>query len=152
MSSLAGAIGVVEVSYYRDGKLTRRDTFKNRLTFHAVSSSARLWVGESVLTPSYIVLGTGTPPPPLEGPTPDDTALWAPDPTTQRNCDVKTTFLATTSEFGVNYDQGEIAGVKYTEAGLFDDAGNMWAHVMVNIEQDETETAVVLWKILHVGN
>lgn len=146
------AVGYVDVLYFENGELKRKQTFKNRLTYHAVATSARLWLGESLPTPTKIVLGTGTPPPPLEGPTFDDTELWNPDPATERRCDIRTTFLTFQTEFGVNFRQGELTGTVYTEAGLFDDEGNMWAHAIVNIDQAPTESAVLLWKIQHIGD
>lgn len=149
MNESARATGYVEVRYYENGELKRSQTFKNRLTYHAIATAARMWLGELVPTPTKIVLGTGTPPPPLTGPSFDDTALWNADPSTERTCDIRTTFLTFQTEFGVNYTQGELSGTVYTEAGLFDDAGNMWAHVVVNIDQQPTETAVMLWKIQH---
>lgn len=153
MRDQATAIGYVQVVYLNEsGDVVRTKTFKNRLTYYAVSSAARLWLGEYVPTPTRIVLGTGAPTPPLTGPSVDDTALWTADATTERACDIRTTFLTFYTEFGVNYTQGELTGTVYTEAGLFDEDGNMWAHAIIEVDQQATETAVVLWKVQHVGN
>lgn len=146
----ATAIGYVEVTF-SDGTAI---TAKNRLTDHARASLAALTVGEFVKTPSRIVLGVGAPTAPFTGPTPDDTALWVEVSDTRRTVDVKSTFLTYTSEFGVTYDTGEVNDVDFTEAGLEDADGVMWAHVMFEmpIRKNALQTMSVRWKILHVGN
>lgn len=125
--------------------------YKNRLTDYAVSAAAGLWVDEYVLTPSAICLGTGTPPVGTTEPLSSDEALWQADNTTLKVCDVKAVFMTVYSEYAVTYSTGEANDVDYTEAGLFDADGNLWAHVKLNLRKSATQTAVVLWKVMHQG-
>jgi hypothetical protein len=128
---------------------------KNRLSNYAVGSSAALWVGQSVITPSKIKLGVGTPPAPLTGPLTTDIDCWTPVEATARDCDVVTTFLTIYSEYGITYDVGELVGQgPFTEALLYDVSGNAWAHVLLAtpLSQAANQTIVLLWKVQHSQN
>lgn len=132
--------------------LVSHDIYKNRLNDRAIAASAAFWVDQYVKTPSKIKLGTGAPPAGQTTPLTTDEDCWTPDNTTARDCDVKTTFLTTYSEFVVTYDTTEINGVTYTEALLYDADGKAWAHAIINLTKTITQTAATLWKISHVGN
>jgi hypothetical protein len=62
---------------------------------------------------------------------------------------VKTTFLTVYAEYGVTYQTNEINDVTYTEAGLYDADGTMWAHAIISLFKATAtpQTANVLWKI-----
>lgn len=132
--------------------LVAHHVYKNRLNDRAVAASAAFWVDNYVKTPSRIKLGTGAPPSGQTTPLSTDEDCWTPDNATERECDVKTTFLTIYSEYGITYDTGELNGVTYTEALLYDEDGNAWAHAIINFTKTATQTGVVLWKIQHVGN
>lgn len=132
--------------------LVSHNIYKNRLTNYSVEAGARLWVDKFVKTPNTITLGTGSPPGGQDGPLATDTALWTEDATTEKTVDIKTTFMTIYSEFGATYQTTEINGTQYTEAGLFDADGNMWAHAIIDINKTSSQTATVLWKVKHEGN
>lgn len=130
-------------------RLVRHEVYKNRLNDRALAGSAKLWVDQYVKTPAKIKLGTGAPTPPQTGPLTTDEDCWTPDNTTERTCDVKTTFLTIYSEYGVTYATTELNDTDYTEALLMDEDGNAWAHAIINFSKNSNQTAVVLWKVTH---
>lgn len=136
-------------------RLVSRCTSKNRLNDYAISSSASMWVGQFVVTPSKIKLGVGAPPSGQSGPLTTDSDCWTPAVGTERDCDVVTTFLSIYSEYGITYDVGELVGQgPFTEALLYDVNGNAWAHVAfaTPVSQAANQTLVILWKAQHSGN
>lgn len=133
-------------------QLTEKRLFKNTLTDYAVQAAAGLWVDKYVKTPSRIVLGTGQAPIGQTDPLPSDEALWTIDATTDRVCDVRDVFMAVYSEYGITYQTTELdPATTYTEAGLLDADGKLWAHVKLNLTKTSTQTAVILWKVYHQG-
>jgi len=130
--------------------LVAHETFRNRLSDHALSSMAKLMVGEYVKLPAKIKLGTGSPPAGQTTPLTTDSDCWTPDNTTVKSLDLITTFLSVYAEFGVTYATTEANGVTYTEALLYDEDGTSWAHVIINFSKTSAtpKTGVVLWKIL----
>lgn len=129
--------------------LVAHDVYKNRLNQRAVAASASMWVDRYVKTPSYIKLGTGSPPGGTTTPLTTDEDCWTPDNATERECDVKTTFLSVYSEYGITYDTGELVDTPYTEALLYDADGLAWAHAIISFNKSATQTGAILWKILH---
>jgi hypothetical protein len=149
----ATATGYVTVEVRDEtGRLVSEQTFKNRLTNHAVACAARLWVDQYVKTPSRIRLGTGSPPSPQTKPLATDTSCWTPANDTLKSVDVKATFLTTYSEFIVSYGQNEANDLQYTEATLEDEDGNVWAHAIISAAKTSGQTMAVIWKVRHEGN
>jgi len=132
-------------------RLVSHGQYKNRLNNNAVLGSAKLWVGEYVVLPTMIKLGTGTPTAPQTGPLTTDEDCWTPDNSTERTADVRSTFLSIYSEIGVTYEPAEAIGT-WTEALLYDADGVAWAHSIITLVKTGAQTALILWRITHTGN
>lgn len=164
MDDIFNAIGTVHV-VKRDlaGNTVFEHTFKNQLTTYARQTSAGLWVGNLLPTPTLIAVGTGSPTPPATSTSSADIALWTEMAGTRKTLDYATTFLQYYSQYAVSYDQSSAIGtvnggnptglITLTEAGLFDVNGNMWSHVLMNgVTHDNQSTLSIQWQILHNGN
>jgi hypothetical protein len=164
MHDIFNAIGTVLV-VKRDlaGNTIFERLYKNQLTTYARQSSAGLWIGNTVATPTLIAVGTGAPTAPSTSTSSTDTALWSEFVGTRKTLDYATTFLQYYSQYAVSYDQTQAIGtvtgpnptglISLTEAGLFDANGNLWSHVMFSgVTHDNQSTLSIQWQILHNGN
>jgi hypothetical protein len=159
MNDYMNAIGTVRVvKHDLAGNMIYEQTFKNQLTNYARQTSATLWTGVIVDTPTLIAVGTGS-----GTISPTDLTMWTELAGTRVGLDYATTFLQYYSQFAVHYDQtaalAPITGpnptglITISEAGLFDIDGNMWSHVALSgVTHDNQSTLSVVWQILHNGN
>jgi hypothetical protein len=136
----------------KDGIFLRDYHFKNEATKYALSyiaaTIANGWTAptQTIVPPSIIELGTGT-----GTPTPLDTGLWAPAPATINPCSIVQQYLGNYIQFVAGWQPtAPIQGV-WTEAGLFDTAGNLWAHVSLNITINAGEMLTAQWTVGFVG-
>jgi len=158
-SESATAYGYVLISKTSESGVTTQHTFKNQLSNFARAQAAYMWVGPTAANyivptvPSSIQIGTGAPVAPLTNVDPTDTALWAPmGGTGTKVLDFSTVWLNYTSQYSVTYNVGEAVGA-WTEAGLFDALGNMFAHVqLIGFSKLSGDTVTVQWNVLHIGN
>ena len=118
-----------------------------------------MWVGPvaanyiAPTVPTKIQVGTGSPIPPLTSTDPTDTALWTPmGGSGVQNLDFSTVWMNYTSQYSVTFLQGNAVGT-WTEAGLFDAANNLFAHVQIpSFIKLTGDTVTVQWNVLHIGN
>jgi hypothetical protein len=126
--------------------------FKNQLTNFARQQSAALWVGTVVQTPTKIAMGTGSPPAGQTSTTPNDTALWNELAGTRQTVNSAVVFLSYYSQYTVTYSPNT-QSTQITEAGLFDNSGNLWSHVkLTGVTWDTTASLSIIWQVLHQGN
>lgn len=109
-------------------------------------------VGTSLPGPDRIALGTGT------GTTgPGDTALFAEVALTRKTCAYRDVITDYYAEFVTQYQSTDPAGT-FTEEGLFDAAGNLWAHLTMaavtkgSVAVPPPQTLTVQHRILIKGN
>lgn len=153
-------IGIVTVTV-RDarGRFVSRRVIRNKTTNYmrqAVAQwmcAAALNTGpQGVLPPDRIALGTGSPPSGQTGASALDTALWNETAGTRKVCSYRNVTMTYYAQFNVTYQGGDPNGT-FTEAGLFDAAGNLWAHVILaNIAKTAGSILTLQWKIQLVGN
>lgn len=151
VEALISLIGEVTV-IVRDkrGRFVGRWTFRNTITNYARAALAQ-WLaavstnatglGTPVLPPDRIALGTGSGTP---GTT--DAALFAETAGTRKICSIRQVYGSYYSQFIAQYQTSDPRGT-FTEAGLFDAAGNLWAHVMLNLTLITGQIATIQWKV-----
>ena len=111
-----------------------------------------MWTGASLVTPTRIELGNGTPTYPLTTTDPTDTTLWAASAPTLKVCDFAVVWLSYYSQYSVTYQTGDAVGT-WTECGLLDINGNLWSHVALNnFVKLNTQTVTVQWQIQHLAS
>jgi hypothetical protein len=147
-------VGIVEVTVRdADGTVASKRVY-NTVTNYCRSSLAKWLSGTSTATvvpPTQIGAGNGTPPYGQTGPLPTDTALWAPISGTQRVCDQIQVSQGYYAQFNLTYQTTDPAGF-YNELGLFDANGNMWAHVAISQLKSSSQTLTVQWMIYMVAD
>jgi len=155
----ATAFGLVIINKTSESGVLTKHTFKNQLSNFARAQAANMWVGPTAANyvvptvPSSIQIGTGAPIAPLTSVDPTDIALWAPmGGTGIKVLDFSTVWLNYTSQYSTTFNTGEAVGA-WTEAGLFDTLGNMFAHVqLTGFSKLSGDTVTVQWNVLHIGN
>ena len=90
--------------------------------------------------PTMIELGTGTGTPAVT-----DTALFTPAASTLIQCSLVNVSAASTTQFIAQYFGTTNNAGTYTEAGIFDTAGNLWAHTLISISISNGNTTTVTW-------
>lgn len=145
-----GAVGLWTLT--TDGPTRGRRVYKvkNRLCLPYLANLASLAAGLTAPFPATIMLGTGSS---AGGPLPTDTALWTPSPGTSMALAGTSVFQTYYAQYIANWQVGGTATGTWTEAGMFDSAGNMGNHVVlnsINVQSDETFTVVV--KVYMQGN
>lgn len=126
----------------------------NKITNYTRSSLTKWLSGTSVATvapPTQIGAGNGLPPYGQTGPLPTDTALWAPISGTQRVCDQIQVSQGYFAQYNLTYQTTDPAGF-YNELGLFDAAGNLWAHVAINQFKSASQTLTAQWMVFMVAD
>ncbi len=123
---------------------------KNQVTNYAASAVAQWLTGKNnsgfspVLPPAYTELGTGT-----GTPSPTDTNLFTPVTATNQWCATFTNPSAGVAQWTSQYFGTINNAGSYTEEGLFDANGNLWAHLVeaVTITQGLATTIVWQWTV-----
>ena len=123
---------------------------KNQVTDYAASALAKWLIGQNntgqnpVLPPQYMELGTGT-----GTPAPTDTNLFTPVTATSQRCATFTNPSAGIAQWTSQYFGPVNNAGNYTEEGLFDANGNLWAHLVeaVTITQGLATTIVWQWTV-----
>lgn len=133
------------------GRFVSRRAFRNTVSNYLLTALAG-WLAATqvntpntglttVLPPDRIALGTGT-----ATPAPADTVLGSETTGTRKVCSIKQVYGSYYAQFITQYQTGDPRG-NFTEAGLFDAAGNLWAHVLLNLNLASGQIATVQWKI-----
>jgi hypothetical protein len=141
-----------------EGNIIDREIFKNQITNFALSQMSAAWSSQTILYPTLIAVGTGSPPAGQNGTSPTDTALWSELSGSRLTVSSAIPWLTYYTQFSLTYSQSQALGaggipVTFTEAGLFDSAGNLWSHVILNnVYHDNTNTISIQWLVLHQGN
>lgn len=170
MSDSMHAVGHVRVTKTdrKTGNVIFDQLFKNQITNYARTQMVQAWTqsvnGVFPTFPSKIAVGTGSPPSGQNGTTPSDTALWNEFSGSRLTVDYAQQWLSYYVQYSVTYDNTVVLGtvdpatnptgsINLTEAGLFDDSGNLFSHVMLNgVSHDNTSTLSIQWQIQQIGN
>ncbi|MDI3341836.1 MAG: hypothetical protein QJR03_15020 [Sphaerobacter sp.] len=153
MRDALGLVGIVTVTV-RDsaGRLVWRAEYRNTVTNYARQAIAAWLAGTAnagqttAPPPSMTALGTGT-----GTPAPTDTALWAEAAGTRKTCAFVQTYQTYYAEWSTQYLTTDPAGT-FTEAGLLDANGNLWAHVSMSVSKTSSQTLTLDWKFYIQGN
>lgn len=137
------------------GALIERKEYHNLVTSYALAYIAQVITGGvqasssgALALPAKMELGTGSGTPQVS-----DTALWTPSVATLQALSVSQQYLNTIAQFGATWVTGSAAQGSasvpntWTEAGLFDANGNMWAHAPINVSVYASEYLTVQWNI-----
>jgi hypothetical protein len=151
--------GTVTLIRQKDGKIIEQVTYHNIATNYALGCMAQLLTGSVAGTngaftlPSYIELGTGVPTPPATDTASTDADLFAPtSPRTTENLSIIQTWLNTVAQYSSTWQSGLDPTISWTEAGLKDSNGNLWAHVVINPTiVNLGELLTVQWQIQFVA-
>lgn len=141
--------GMVEI-IVRGPRGERRYRADNRLTNYQLAQVTQARIGNAVVWPTEIELGTGTN---ANGPQPTDTDLWTPAPATLLAASSIEAYMTYYAQWQLVYQTTQATGT-WTEAALKDANGNLWAHVEFPqaVTVSDTETLTIIWKILESGN
>jgi hypothetical protein len=143
-----GFIGIIRAQKHdaETGELVSDNTYYNTDTYFMRQAVAGWIAGTQTTTttppPTQIGAGNG-----IGTPSPSDTALWSPIAGTQRACDSITITYGYYAQYNITYQTTDPAGA-YTEVGLFDDAGNLWAHAAINEIKSSSQTLTIQWMVL----
>lgn len=134
------------------GKVTwkRKYINKNKVTNYALNYIAQILSSAAVLPlvfPSKMELGTGA-----GTPSGSDTNLWTPSAPTMKACSNIQLYLSNYAQFITTWLTSDPITGTWTEAGLFDEKNNLWAHIASNITVNAGEMLVGQWQIQIVGN
>jgi hypothetical protein len=118
----------------------------NKVTNYARGYMAQILtnaVNGSLVLPSMIELGTGT-----GTPLATDADLWSPATVTLVSCTGIQVYLNYYAQFITTWQPNTITGT-YTEVGLKDANGNLWAHAAItsNLTVNSGEQLVCQWQI-----
>lgn len=150
----AGWQGSVTFTKYKDGKIIEQATEHNIVTNYALNYMAQILTNsvavtnEALVLPSYVELGIGT------GTTSiNDTDLFTPTtPRTIQNFSIMQVWLNTVAQYSSTWQSGLSTSVTWSEAGLKDVNGNLWAHVVINpIVVNSGEILTVQWQVQFVA-
>lgn len=133
----------------RNGVFLRQKRYHNIPTNYALSYIASIVSGavtSGIVVPSQIELGTGS-----GTPDPNDTALWVPSAGTLQTCSIVQQYLNTYAQFTSGWQPTDPIQGTWTEAGLFDVNGNMWAHTVINQLVNSGEMLTVQWSVGFMG-
>jgi hypothetical protein len=143
-------VGIVNITVTdADGNIVSEKTVHNTETNYMRQAVAQWLAGVSngiVVPPTVIGAGNGT-----GTPSPTDTSLWSPIAGTTRTVDSITLTRNYYAQFNINYQITDPTG-NYTELGLFDSNGNMWAHVSINEYKDVGQMLSVQWMVYMVAD
>lgn len=123
----------------------------NKVTNYARSYLAQVLtnsVNGSLVLPSMIELGTGT-----GTPLATDIDLWSPATATLGPCSSVQVYLNYYAQYIAAWQPNTITGT-YTEVGLKDSLGNLWAHSAItsNLTVNAGEMLVCQWQVQLLGN
>lgn len=152
--------GVLAIVRDRHGRFVRVYRIRNKTNNNARAIVTNWLAGTSNITgspgaqpgPSQMQLGTGT-----GTPAPTDTGLF----TATAGTLIAVSGVGTYQTFYAQYTGFWSAppANNYSEAGLFDAAGNLWAHVLLQTSANQPyipistgQTLTILWKINVLGN
>lgn len=119
---------------------------ENQVTDYAASAIAKWLIGigntgyASVPSPQYTELGTGT-----GTPSAIDTNLFAPVTATNQRCATFDNPSANVAQWTSQYFGTVNNAGSYTEEGLFDQNGNLWAHLMEAVTITVGLSTTILW-------
>jgi hypothetical protein len=142
----------------RFGRFVSRGANRNTATNYLRSTVTQWLIGTNntgynpVSAPTRIALGNGSPTPPRTAPDPTDTALWAEVAGTRKVCAARQVSQGYYAQFTVVWTVNDPRGT-FTEAGLLDDVGNLWAHVALQgVSLQTGQTLSGIWRILTKGS
>ena len=142
---LGKIVGIVHITKRDASGVILEETSHNTETNYALSAIAQWLAGipnwGAIIPPSQIGAGNGS-----GTVSASDTSLWSPIAGTQRLCDSIEYTLGYYAQFSVTYGTSDPNGT-YSELGLFDANGNMWAHVSINQYKDVGQTLTAQWMI-----
>lgn len=148
-------IGIATVTV-RDarGRFVCRTVQRNKINNYArkaysqwVTGAAANTLGGALPYPRKIALGTGT-----GTITGNEVALFNETAGTRKATSYQRQTQDYYAEWNVNYTTSDPTG-NFTEAGLFDELGKLWAQVLLtNANKQTGQTLTVNWKWLHQGN
>lgn len=153
VTELLGLEGTVTVTVRdRRGRFVRRRVIRNTLT-NFLRATVAAWLtgrnntGQAPLgPPDRIALGTG-----VGTPAPTDIGLWTETAGTRKACAYVQVYQGYYAQYTTQYLSTDPAGT-FTEAGLFDADGNLWAHVSLgSVSRAGNETLTVQWKVQPKG-
>lgn len=128
----------------------RKIVSTNKVTNYARSYLAQVLVNSvtyPLITPSAMQMGTGT-----GVPASTDVALWSATPATLKSCSTVQTYQNFYSQFITVWQSTDPIQGTWTEAGLFDVSGNLWAHVNTNATVNAGEVFVAQWQVQFITN
>lgn len=151
---LTGFIGIVRTATLdaKTLKVVRAKEYRNKINNYLLQTIVKWLTGTAnsgqgaLLPPTQIQLGSGT-----GIPTASDTGLWSPIAGTLKTCDFIQPYQSYYGQYSVTYQTTDPSG-NYTEIGLFDANGNLWAHVSVNDNKSSSQLYSVQWLIQSIGN
>lgn len=163
MSDLVHAVGLHGAAFWvvkdRVGHIVRRGRARNKINNNALAAFAKWAIGVNntgqgaLPGPSQMQLGTGT-----GTPTPTDTGLFTPTAGTVQQITNPAVYQTFYAQYLAYWGSSTPAG-NYSEAGLFDPAMTMWAHVLLQTSANQPyipitagQTLTILWKLRFVGN
>lgn len=148
LNNKIGWHGELTFTITKDGKTVRTIKTHNIATNYVFNYLAQLISGNASATtqgvsfPNYMKLGTGT-----GTPHSTDTVLWQEDSSTIQTLNGKSC-VDSSAQFNATWQEFQNSPT-YSEIGLFDSSGNMWAHASIlgGITIDENEVLSCLWSI-----
>lgn len=134
------------------GTLQFKRTAKNHntVTNYARQSLVEVMTGTApnpLPLPSQMELGTGS-----GTPAATDTDLWAPAAATMKPLSQTNVYLSYFAQYICTWQTSDPIQGTWSEIGLKDSSGNLWAHAAVNITINPGEMLVGQWQIQIVGN
>lgn len=149
MDDIPGLLKVIE-SGRMDWK--RKHVQKNKVTNYARQYLATVLaqsVTGALILPNQTQLGTGT-----GTPAATDTDLWNPVAGTLKPCSGIQVYLTYYAQFVTAWQTSDPIQGSWSEIGLKDVAGNLWAHAAItsNLTVNDGELLVSQWQVQILGN
>ena len=149
-----GFIGIVRTATIdaETLKVVQAREYRNKINNYLLQTIIKWLTGTAnsgsgaLLPPTQIQLGNGT-----GTPTAADTGLWAPITGTLKTCDFIQPYQTYYGQYSLTYQTSDPSG-NYTEVGLLDTSGKLWAHVSVNDYKSASQLYSVQWLIQAIGN
>lgn len=134
-------------------KLKRQFKQKNKVMDYARSYLVSAMIAgdgsQTLYFPSKMELGTGT-----GTPLGNDTDLWNPVAGTMKQCSNIQQYLTFYAQYVTTWLTTDPIQNTWTEIGLFDANGNLWAHSAItsNLTINSGEMLVAQWQVQIIGN
>lgn len=142
--------GTLNFKVIKDSKVVREYKEHNKMTNYARGYIAQMLAGSiqgPLILPSQIELGTGS-----GTAAATDTDLWSPTIATMKPCSYTQVYLNYFAQYIVTWLTTDPIQGTWTEAGLKDANGNLWAHTAFNLTINPGEMLVGQWQVQIVGN